>query len=66
MPRISVILPVYNVDKYLEKCIDSILNQTFDDFELICIDDGSTDTSLSILKEYANKDKRITIIIGCR
>lgn len=63
MPRISVILPVYNVDRYLEKCMDSILNQTFDDFELICIDDGSTDTSLSILKEYANKDLRITIII---
>lgn len=55
MPRISVILPVYNVDKYLEKCIDSILNQTFDDFELICIDDGSTDTSLSILKNMQIK-----------
>lgn len=63
MPKISVILPVYNVEKYLEKCLDSILNQTFDDFELICIDDGSTDTSLSILEKYINIDNRITIII---
>lgn len=61
MPKISVIIPVYNVKKYLAECLDSVLNQTFQDFEIICVDDGSTDNSLDILKKYAEKDKRIKI-----
>lgn len=62
MPKISVIIPVYNVEKYLARCLDSLINQTFEDIEIICINDGSTDSSLSILKEYASKDKRIIVI----
>ena len=62
MPKISIIVPVYNVEKYLEKCIDSILNQTFKDFELILVDDGSTDNSGNICDEYRKKDRRIKVI----
>lgn len=62
MPKISIIVPVYNVQTYLRQCLDSLLGQTFSDFELICINDGSTDSSLSILEEYANRDKRIRLI----
>ena len=62
MPKISVIIPVYNVEKYLCKCLDSVLNQTFSDIEIICVNDASTDTSLQILNEYRHKDSRITII----
>lgn len=62
MPKISIIVPVYNVESYLSQCMDSILGQTFTDFEMICINDGSTDSSLSILEEYASKDKRIRLI----
>ena len=50
MPEISVIVPVYNSEKYLSKCLESLVNQTFQDIEIICIDDGSTDKSLEILK----------------
>lgn len=60
--KISVIIPVYNTAKYLEKCLNSILCQTLSDIEVICINDGSTDNSLSILEEYAKKDDRIKII----
>ena len=60
--KISIVMPVYNVEKYLRQCIDSILNQTYQNFELICVDDGSTDNSLNILHEYASKDERIKII----
>lgn len=60
--KISVIIPVYNVEKYLSRCLDSIINQTYKNLEIICIDDGSTDTSAQILKEYAQKDSRIKII----
>ena len=60
--KISVIIPVYNVEKYLSKCLSSIINQTFKDIEIICINDGSTDSSLNILKSYAEKDNRIIII----
>lgn len=59
---ISIIVPVYNVEKYLKKCLDSLVNQTYKNIEIICINDGSTDHSLDILNEYANKDKRIIII----
>ena len=62
MSQISIIVPVYNVEKYLSRCIDSILNQTFDDFELILIDDGSPDHSGSICDDYAKKDNRILVI----
>lgn len=62
MTKISVILPIYNVEKYLEDCLNSIINQTLNDIEIICIDDGSTDNSLAILNEYAKKDSRITIL----
>ncbi len=60
--KISVIIPVYNVEKYLCECLDSIVNQTLKDIEIICVNDGSTDNSLSILQEYASKDERIKII----
>ncbi len=60
-PRISVIVPVYNVEKYLSRCIDSILAQTFTDFELLLVDDGSKDNSGSICDEYAKKDSRIKV-----
>ena len=59
---ISVIVPVYNVEKYLAECLDSILNQTYTDLEIICVNDGSTDNSLKILNEYAQKDNRIKVI----
>lgn len=58
----SVIVPVYNVEKYLRECIDSVLAQTFEDFELILVDDGSTDSSGCICDEYAEKDSRIKVI----
>ena len=61
-PKVSVIIPVYNVEPYLRECLDSVLNQTLKEIEVICVDDGSTDKSLDILKEYAKKDKRMTVI----
>ncbi|MCM1312359.1 MAG: glycosyltransferase [Bacteroides sp.] len=61
MPKISVIVPVYNVEKYLHRCIDSILAQIFTDFELLLVDDGSTDGSGSICDEYAKKDSRVRV-----
>ena len=62
MPEISIIVPVYNVEKYLDRCIKSILNQTFKDFELILIDDGSTDKSGVICDNYKKIDDRIVVI----
>ncbi|OCG32041.1 hypothetical protein A9G34_01895 [Gilliamella sp. Choc4-2] len=59
---ISIIVPVYNCDKYLKKSIDSLLNQTIDNIEIICIDDGSTDESLNILKDYASKHSHIVLL----
>ena len=61
MPLISVIVPVYNTEKYLHRCIDSILAQTFTDFELLLIDDGSTDSSGEICDDYAAKDSRVRV-----
>lgn len=61
-PKVSVIIPVYNVENYLKECLDSVQKQTLKDIEIICIDDGSTDSSSEILKEYAAKDKRIKVI----
>ncbi len=60
--KLSVIIPVYNVAEYLPKCLESILNQPFKDLEIICVNDGSTDNSLDVLKEYQAKDNRIKII----
>ena len=62
MAKISVIIPVYNVEKYLEPCLDSVINQTFKDIEIICVNDGSTDNSRKILEEYKDKDSRIIIV----
>lgn len=62
MPKVSVIIPVCNTEKYLRKCLDSVCNQTLSDIEIICINDCSLDNSLSILNEYASKDNRIKII----
>lgn len=61
-PKVSVIIPVYNAEPYLSECLNSLVNQTLQDMEIICVDDGSTDHSLSILKQYARKDQRITVI----
>ena len=61
-PKVSVIIPVYNVEKYIRECLDSIVGQTLKDIEIICVNDGSADSSLEILKEYGERDKRITII----
>lgn len=61
-PMVSVIVPVYNVEQYLHRCLDSILQQTMPDWEAICVDDGSPDGSARILKEYAERDSRIRIL----
>ncbi len=62
MTKVSIIVPVYNVVEFLPKCLDSLICQTVNDIEIICINDGSTDNSLEILKNYAQKDKRIIVI----
>lgn len=62
MPKFTIVVPVYNVEKYLPKCLDSLVNQTYTDIEIICVNDGSTDSSLQIMEEYAQKDNRIKII----
>ena len=62
MPRVSVIIPVYNVAPYLRQCLDSVVNQTLRDIEIICVDDGSTDGSAAILAEYAAKDPRVKVL----
>ena len=62
MPEISIIVPVYRAEKYLNACVDSILNQTYSDFELVLIEDGSPDQSGAICDEYAQKDDRVRVI----
>ncbi|MBO6273444.1 glycosyltransferase family 2 protein [bacterium] len=61
-PKISIIVPIYNVENYLRECLDSLINQIFKDIEIICVNDGSTDGSVQILEEYRFKDKRIKVI----
>ena len=61
-PIVSLLIPVYNVEKYLAECLDSALAQTLSDIEIICIDDGSTDASGAMLDEYAKKDQRVKVI----
>lgn len=62
MPKVSVIIPVYNVEEYLNQCLNSVIRQTLQDIEIICVDDGSTDHSLEILKSYERSDPRIKVI----
>ena len=62
MAKVSIIIPIYNTEKYIKKCLDSVIAQTLEDIEIICVNDGSTDSSLSILEQYSQKDPRITII----
>lgn len=61
-PRVSIIVPVYNVERYLRQCLDTLVNQTYQNVEIICIDDGSTDASSEILTEYALKNSRVRVI----
>ena len=56
---VSIIIPVYNTEKYLRQCLDSVINQTFQDIEIILVNDASTDNSAAIIKEYQQKDSRI-------
>lgn len=60
--KISVIIPVYNSEKYVRRCINSVIAQTYQNWEMILVDDGSVDNSLAILQEYANKDIRIKVV----
>lgn len=60
--KVSVIIPVYNVEKLLSRCLDSIISQTLSDIEIICVDDGSKDNSLAVLREYEKRDSRIKVI----
>ncbi|EPI6763332.1 glycosyltransferase family 2 protein [Campylobacter jejuni] len=62
MPKISIILPTFNVEKYIAKALESCINQTFKDIEIIVVDDCGSDKSIDIAKEYSKKDKRIKII----
>lgn len=61
-PLISVIVPVYNVEKYIRECLDSIVNQTYKNLQIILVDDGSSDNSGKICDEFAKKDSRITVV----
>ena len=61
MPKISVIMPVYNGEKYLNQCLDSVIGQSLQDIEIICVNDGSTDSSPDILRSYAAKDPRVKV-----
>ena len=62
MPKVSILVPIFNVEGYLRECLDSLINQTLQDIEIICINDGSTDSCPEILKEYSQKDSRIKVI----
>ena len=62
--KVSVVLPVYNVERYLQQCMDGILGQTLKEIEVICIDDGSADGSLGILREYERSDSRVQVLTG--
>ena len=61
-PKFSLIFPLYNVEKYLNRCLDSVIKQSLMDIEIICVDDGSTDDSFNIAKQYEKIDRRITVI----
>lgn len=61
-PKVSIIVPVYNASDYICRCMDSLINQSLEDIEIIAINDGSTDDSLEILKEYEKTDSRVTVL----
>lgn len=61
-PKVSIVIPCYNVEKYLHQCLDSVVNQTLQELEIICVNDGSKDSTLSIIEEYASRDERIQIV----
>ena len=61
MPKVSIVIPTYNVENYLHECMESVVNQTLRDIEIICINDGSTDGSLEILRKYADRDERVIL-----
>ena len=60
-PCVSIVMPIYNAEKFLNKSLESVLNQTLNNIEIICVNDGSTDNSLNIINYYAKNDKRIVI-----
>jgi glycosyltransferase involved in cell wall biosynthesis len=62
VPKVSIVIPVYNSERYLPECLDSVLAQTLEDIEVICVNDGSTDGSASLLESYAGRDSRVTVI----
>ena len=62
MAKISVIVPIYNAEKYLEKCVKSVMDQTLKDIEIICVDDGSTDSSVQLMDQFAKEDSRVKVI----
>lgn len=62
MAKVSIIVPVYNAQKYLSQCLDSLLNQTLKETEIICVDDGSADDSVDIINQYSSKDRRVKLI----
>ena len=62
MPKVSIVVPIYNVEKYLEQCIDSIINQTLKEIEIILVDDGSPDNCPQICDDYVKKDSRIKVV----
>ncbi len=62
MPNVSVIIPVYNVESYLRDCLESVVSQTLDDVEIVCVNDGSSDGSAGILADFAARDSRIVVI----
>jgi glycosyltransferase involved in cell wall biosynthesis len=61
-PKVSIIVPVYNVEQYLERCVNSLRNQTLQDLEIILVDDSSTDSSLAICQKMAREDSRVRVI----
>lgn len=61
-PKVSIILPIYNVEKYLDRCMESLLNQTLEDIEIIMVDDGSPDNCPQMCDEYAKKDNRVKVV----
>ena len=62
MPKVSILVPIYNVEKYLAQCLQSVCGQTLKDIEIICINDGSKDSSLEIIKSFQKRDNRIKLI----
>ena len=64
IPLLTVLMPIYNAEKFLAESINSILSQTYSDFEMLILDDASTDNSLKIIKAYAKEDKRITVLVN--